>query len=198
MSMPRSGDWPVSRPSRAWVKVVRRAHVRSDLCSNRNNTPTSFKSLQGQLYDWRLWAARSVVLAFASMAGLTVVAFTWMCEFAFEHFREVQQQHWWSPLLWTPVMTALIVWLTRRFAPGAAGSGIPQVMAALAPEVHAPVRHFFVSTWLTVSKMVLTAWACWPACRWAAKGRRCRSAPGSCTAVATGCPNAAWCRTMAC
>ena len=119
--------------------------------------PHFITSLQGELYDWRLWTARAVVLAFASMAGLTVVLFTWMCEFAFEHFRSVEREYWWSPLLWTPVLTAVIVWLTRRFAPGAAGSGIPQVMAALAPEVHAPVRHFFVSIWLTVSKMVLTA-----------------------------------------
>lgn len=119
--------------------------------------PHFIRSLQGELYDWRLWSTRLVVLAFASMAGLTVVGFTWLCEFAFEQFRHVQQTFWWSPLLWTPPLTAAIVWLTRRFAPGAAGSGIPQVMAALSPEVHAPVRHFFVSIWLTVSKMVLTA-----------------------------------------
>ncbi|MCB2044299.1 MAG: chloride channel protein, partial [Rhodoferax sp.] len=82
--------------------------------------PHFITSLQGELYDWRLWTARAVVLAFASMAGLTVVLFTWMCEFAFEHFRSVEREYWWSPLLWTPVLTAVIVWLTRRFAPGAA------------------------------------------------------------------------------
>jgi H+/Cl- antiporter ClcA len=119
--------------------------------------PHFLSSLQGELYDWRLWAARSVVLAFAAISGLTVVALTWMSETAFEHFREVQLQFWWTPLLWTPAATLAIVWATRRFAPGAAGSGIPQVMAALSPEIHAPLRHFFISIWLAVSKMVLTS-----------------------------------------
>lgn len=119
--------------------------------------PHFFSSLQGELYDWRLWGARAVVMVFAAMAGLTVVALTWMSETAFEHFREVQQQAWWMPLLWTPVATMAIVWATRKFAPGAAGSGIPQVMAALSPEITSPLRHFFVSMRLTISKMVLTS-----------------------------------------
>ncbi len=119
--------------------------------------PHFITSLRGELVDWRLWTARAVVLAFASLAGLTVVAFTWMSEFAFEHFHVIEQKAWWLPLLWTPLCTAAIVWLTRRFAPGAAGSGIPQVMATLAPEVTPPLRHFFVSIRLTISKMVLTS-----------------------------------------
>ncbi len=119
--------------------------------------PHFFASLRGELYDWRLWGARAVVMAFAAMAGLTVVALTWMSETAFEHFREAQQQAWWMPLLWTPVATLAIVWATRKFAPGAAGSGIPQVMAALSHEVTPPLRHFFISMRLTVSKMVLTS-----------------------------------------
>ena len=53
--------------------------------------PHFFASLQGELYDWRLWGARAVVMAFAGLARLTVVALTWMSETAFEHFREVQQ-----------------------------------------------------------------------------------------------------------
>ena len=50
------------------------------------------------------------------------------------------------------------MWLTRRFAPGAAGSGIPQVMAALTPEVSRADRSLFVSVKLTVAKMLLTSW----------------------------------------
>lgn len=119
--------------------------------------PHFFKSLRGELVDWRLWTARAVVLAFASAAGLTVVAFTWMSELAFEQFHEIEQKAWWLPLLWMPVCTGAIVWLTRRFAPGAAGSGIPQVMATLASEVTPSLRHFFVSIRLTISKMVLTS-----------------------------------------
>ena len=117
-----------------------------------------FSAIQHELYDWRLWAGRSVVLAFAALAGLTVVAFTWMTEQAFEHFVAFEKAFWWGPMLWIPASTAAIVWLTRRFAPGAAGSGIPQVMAALTPEVSRADRSLFVSIKLTVAKMLLTSW----------------------------------------
>ena len=111
-----------------------------------------------ELYDWRLWTGRGLVLAFAALAGLTVVAFTWMTELAFEHFTHVRVSHWWAPLLWVPASTAAIVWLTRRWVPGAAGSGIPQVMAALSPEVSREQRGLYVSLKLSFSKMLLSSW----------------------------------------
>lgn len=120
--------------------------------------PHVFSALRQELYDWRLWTGRGVVLAFAALAGLTVVAFTWMTEQALEHFFVFEKRLWWSPLLWTPASTAAIVWITRRYAPGAAGSGIPQVMAALTPEVSTASRSIYLSLRLTVSKMLLTAW----------------------------------------
>ncbi len=111
-----------------------------------------------EFYDWRLWTGRGVVLAFAALAGLTVVAFTWMTELAFEHFTSVRVSYWWAPLLWVPASTAAIVWITRRWVPGAAGSGIPQVMAALSPEVSKEQRSLYVSLKLSFSKMLLSTW----------------------------------------
>lgn len=111
-----------------------------------------------ELYDWRLWTGRGVVLAFAALAGLTVVAFTWMTELAFGHFTSVRISYWWAPLLWVPASTAAIVWVTRRWIPGAAGSGIPQVMAALSPEVHPEQRGLYVSLKLSFAKMLLSTW----------------------------------------
>lgn len=108
--------------------------------------------------DWRLWAGRAVVLASAVLAGLAVVAFTWLTEHALKLFFVFEKSYWWGPLLWTPVCAAAIVWMTRRYAPGAAGSGIPQVMAALAPDVPAASRGLFVSLRLAAAKMLLTAW----------------------------------------
>jgi H+/Cl- antiporter ClcA len=121
------------------------------------NSPVFFRMRQ-ELYDWRLWTGRGVVLAFAALAGLTVVAFTWMTERAYARFVAFETDFWWGPLLWIPVSTAAIVWLTRRFAPGAAGSGIPQVIAALSPEVSKSDRNLFVSIKLTIAKMLLTTW----------------------------------------
>ncbi len=120
--------------------------------------PPLMSALRKELYDWRLWTGRGVVMVFAALAGLTVVAFTWMTEHALTLFFTLEKSVWWSPLLWTPACTAAIVWATRRFAPGAAGSGIPQVMAALTPEAApAHVSSLYVSLKLTLAKMVLTA-----------------------------------------
>ncbi|WP_367847061.1 chloride channel protein [Rhodoferax sp. WC2427] len=120
--------------------------------------PRVFTAFQQEVADWRLWAGRTVVLGFAAIAGLTVVAFTWLTEHALHLFSVLDAQAWWAPLLWTPACTAAIVWLTRRFAPGAAGSGIPQVMAALTPEVPPAARGLFVSLRLALAKALLTAW----------------------------------------
>jgi len=115
-------------------------------------------SFRKELYDWRPWMTRAIVLAFAVLSGLTVVLFTWISELGQDAFHRLQGWQWWAPLVWTPLCTAAIVWLTRRIAPGASGSGIPQVMAALTPGLNNSVRHHFVSVRLTLSKMLLTAW----------------------------------------
>jgi H+/Cl- antiporter ClcA len=138
-------------------KVLRHSSINSDDCPMKIQPPM-ISTLREELYDWRLWTGRGVVMAFAAMAGLTVVVFTWMTEHALAYFFALEKSHWWSPLLWTPACTASIVWLTRRYAPGAAGSGIPQVMAALTPEVSPGASSLYVSLKLTFAKMVLTAW----------------------------------------
>ena len=116
--------------------------------------PNLITSLRTELYDWRLWATRGVVLAFACLAGLTVVSFTMMSEYALRLFDGLHAAAWWAPLLLTPLCTAAIVWLTRRFTPGAAGSGIPQVIAALSTDKTS--TSLFVSFRLSVSKIFLT------------------------------------------
>ena len=118
--------------------------------------PDFLKNLQNELANGRLWVDRSIVLAYAIAAGLSVVAFTLLADWAFVQFERIF--HWqggWAVLLWIPSCTAAIVWATRRFAPGAAGSGIPQVMAALDPAVDDTQRSRFVSLRLTVAKIVL-------------------------------------------
>lgn len=119
------------------------------------HVPTELKK---ELSDWHLWTGRSVVIAFAALAGGTVVAFTWLAEHALARFFVFQQAYWWGPLVWLPLSTAAIVWVTMRFAPGAAGSGIPQVMAALEPQCNGRSRRLYVSLRLTVAKILLTTW----------------------------------------
>ncbi|MYM35182.1 chloride channel protein [Duganella sp. FT94W] len=115
-------------------------------------------AFRNEFSDWRVWRARSVVVAFAALAGLAVVGFTAVSEYAFDRFAGLYARWWWSPLLWTPLCTAAIVWLTRRYAPGAAGSGIPQVMAALEPVTAPAQQGLFVSLKLSAAKVLLTTW----------------------------------------
>ena len=117
-----------------------------------------FYAIRQELYDWRLWAGRAVVLAFAALAGLVVVGFTWLTEQAFAQFVWLKSSFWWSPLLWTPLSTVAIVWLMRRYAIGSTGSGIPQVMAALSPQVNKEHVSLYVSIRLSVAKIVLACW----------------------------------------
>lgn len=119
--------------------------------------PEFLKAVQKELADWRMWSDRLVVLLFAGLAGLTVVVFTWLSEHALATFFVAYQKWFWWPLLWTPLLTMAIVFVTRRFAAGTAGSGIPQVMAALSVETPPLCRSLYVSLKLSLMKVALTA-----------------------------------------
>ena len=119
--------------------------------------PNFLKNLQDELSDGKAWLGRAIVMGYAAMAGLAVVIFTIMSEQAYHWFSQLYSAQPLAVLIWTPALTAAIVWLTRRYAPGAAGSGIPQVMATLDPALPASERSHFVSLKLTFAKMVLGA-----------------------------------------
>lgn len=122
-----------------------------------SSDPHIVSALRAELSDRDLWQTRVVVLTFGTLSGLVVVAFTWLTEQALELFHHARAGLPWLPLLWTPLCTAAVVWSTRQWAPGAAGSGIPQVMAALHPAVEPRWRGLYVSVRLTLAKMLLTA-----------------------------------------
>jgi H+/Cl- antiporter ClcA len=123
----------------------------------RPEQPDVVAAMRDDLADWRQWLARLIVLAYAAAAGLSVVAFSKLCDLAVAGFRLASTLHPLAPLLWTPACAALVLWLTRRFVPGTAGSGIPQVMATLDPAYPPAARSAAVSLRLSVAKMVLTA-----------------------------------------
>ncbi|MEX8194828.1 chloride channel protein [Comamonas guangdongensis] len=118
--------------------------------------PDFFHNLNQEMRDGRRWLERTVVLAYAAVAGLSVVAFTLLADAAFGFFERLYHWHGgWLVLLWMPALTAAAVWVTRRWAPGAGGSGIPQVIATLEPSVDTGLRRRFVSLWLSFAKIVL-------------------------------------------
>jgi H+/Cl- antiporter ClcA len=75
---------------------------------------------------WRM----AVIVAVAVLGGLAAALFARLCDASMR--AHAQLYHWarWPTLLLLPVGFASAAWLTRRFAPEAAGSGIPQVIAA--------------------------------------------------------------------
>ncbi|MEP7100677.1 MAG: chloride channel protein [Burkholderiales bacterium] len=76
------------------------------------------------------WQVRAVLWAAAGAAGLAVVGFATLAERALALFDTFYKHWWWSPFLLSPALGMLVVWATKRHVPGAAGSGIPQVVAA--------------------------------------------------------------------
>lgn len=121
---------------------------------SRPSQPDFLAHLRREVADGRHWLDRAVVIGFAVLAGLAVVGFTWLSDAAFDLFATWQGRHWWAPLLWTPAVTAAVVWLLRRWAPGAAGSGVPQTLVALEPRLPREQRGRFVSLRLSAAKVL--------------------------------------------
>jgi H+/Cl- antiporter ClcA len=115
------------------------------------------RQFRRHLADPRRWYARLVLIAFAAAAGLAVVLLNRLGDWALGFFFGVAAVAWWLPMVWMPAITLLILLLTRRFAPGAAGSGIPQVMSAMNPHLEDAERSGFVSLRLSVAKLLLTS-----------------------------------------
>jgi H+/Cl- antiporter ClcA len=84
-----------------------------------------------RLADFDAWHGRIIVWIAAATAGLVVVMFARATEHAIDFFFSYQQLYWWLPLLVTPLAAIGIVWMTNKWFKGAAGSGIPQTIAAL-------------------------------------------------------------------
>ena len=120
-----------------------------------HHEPNFFENVRAELSDVRTWVDRGVVLGYAVLAGLCVVAFTMAAAWAFAHFRSLERAYPWAVLIWTPAVTALIACATRRWFPGATGSGIPQIKAAIDPDLPADHWGWFASLRLSGGKILL-------------------------------------------
>ncbi len=115
--------------------------------------PDFLAHLRTELSHGRLWLDRAIVLGYALATGGVMVLLTLGSAWAFGGFQALLAWQPWLVLFTTPALTAAIVWATRRWFPGAAGSGIPQVKAALNPDMPVARRHVLVSLWLTIVKI---------------------------------------------
>jgi H+/Cl- antiporter ClcA len=77
------------------------------------------------------WRSRAITGVAAAAAGLAAVCFARLSDLALSGFNFMVHDRLWMSALVTPAAGMAVVWLTRRFAPGAQGSGIPQTIAAM-------------------------------------------------------------------
>ncbi len=77
-----------------------------------------------------VWLRRIVFLAGAVVVGLTATGFAKLADQAQDIYRALTWEWPWLPLILTPLGFIVLVSITRRWFPAAAGSGIPQVIAA--------------------------------------------------------------------
>ena len=111
-----------------------------------------------------MFRRRIAIVGGAISIGLVALAFAAASDRAGEWFAGWEPRWRWATLLTTPLGFAAIVWLTRRFAPAARGSGIPQVIAAKealerSREDGSPPPTGLVTMWVAGVKAVLTVGA---------------------------------------
>jgi len=76
-----------------------------------------------------IFRRRLAMVGGAISIGLVALLFAGIADRANHAFLALYAEHRYVPLLLTPLGFVLIVWATRRYAPDARGSGIPQVIA---------------------------------------------------------------------
>lgn len=153
-----------ANPNRVKTRWARWLDKRlQDLAGNASahaSDPDFWRDLRIELLAGRQWMDRATVLVYAATTGLVVVAFTLLAERASHAFSAVTHAGgpWrYLPLLWTPACTVLLLWWTRRYMPGAMGSGIPQVVRALDDQLPEAQRAWLVSWRLSLHKIGLVS-----------------------------------------
>jgi H+/Cl- antiporter ClcA len=106
----------------------------------------------GTLQDWKM---RLVFWVGALLVGGLIVLFARAAEWSYGVFQQLYALSPHAPLVVTPLGMVAIVWLMRRFAPAAQGSGIPQVLVILKPR-YRWLRPAFLGVRVIVAKFVLT------------------------------------------
>ncbi len=104
----------------------------------------------------RVWLRQAQFWCGAIAVALIIVAFSRASDAAQGLFQAIlTREGTLAPFLLSPLGLALSVWLTRRFFPGAQGSGIPQVIAALRLSDQRAVSAL-LSARIAVGKVLLT------------------------------------------
>lgn len=102
------------------------------------------------------WKSRPVFWGGAISVGLVAILLAVACEQANGLFHKLLTISPYAPLLVTPLGLVLIVVATRKFFPGAQGSGIPQTIASLDSKENSGIREQVLSLRVAIGKIILT------------------------------------------
>jgi len=101
--------------------------------ARRSWTPSRFRALLRTSGPRSVqFRTRAAILTGAILVGIVATLFAAASDWAGELFHDYANAMGWWPLLTTPLIFMMLVSFTRRYAPFARGSGIPQVIAAQA------------------------------------------------------------------
>lgn len=103
-------------------------------------------------FSIKTWKLRLVFWGGAITTGIVATIFAIGAEWSDHSFKSIVEHYPWSPFVITPLGLLLIHWITRTFIPEAAGSGIPQTIAALQSKNKAAL----LSLKIAFSKLILT------------------------------------------
>lgn len=102
-----------------------------------------------------LWQRRLVLWGGAVLVGCVASLFSLGSEYANHYFHRILEISPYLPLAISPIGLALVVFLTKKYVPGAEGSGIPQSMAAISLETQEE-RGKMLSVRIAIGKVLLT------------------------------------------
>ncbi|MFO1039664.1 MAG: chloride channel protein [Geminicoccaceae bacterium] len=103
----------------------------------------------------KVWRGRMVFATGAVAIGIAAVIFAWSADLAGGGFELLRERWPLLPLFMTPVGFATLAWITKRWFPGAEGSGIPQAIAARRTR-DASYRRRLLGVRVTLGKIILT------------------------------------------
>jgi chloride channel protein, CIC family len=101
------------------------------------------------------WRRRVLFWLGAVLVGLAAILFAKAADYAFMLFQQIRHLAWWSPIILTPAVFAVLAWLTTGALKETRGSGIPQAIAALHVEEEG-FRNKLLSLKIAAGKMALT------------------------------------------
>ncbi|SFN04473.1 chloride channel protein [Dokdonella immobilis] len=118
--------------------------------------PTAhWRTAAEELFSPVHWRRRILFWSGAILVGLAAVGFAQAADHAFGLFQSIVAHSSWWPFLLTPLVFALLAWVTEGALKPTRGSGIPQAIAALKLEDE-PFRRSLLSVRMAVGKMALT------------------------------------------